>query len=860
VAYDYARGVVAAAQSLGNVRVGATATIAVTNATVSDAAFQDALAVGATGGNAKLAFVAPAQIAAGTSGDVGVTVLAAGSLADSLTLALTSKALAGTGLSDLGLASKSVALTGAAYDYASPVYAAALSLGNVRRGAAVTRPIANAVVTAAAYQDNLSVTAASNNANLTVGAPVSAIAAGASGTLSFTASTVGSLSANVTLGLRSVALNGTGLASLDLADGAIAVSGSVYDLATATHLTSLALGDVRVGATRSLAVTNTVLAGGNAAFQDSLDVAASTTSTALATGAAINVAAGATGQLTLTSLVAGALSADVALTRGSNANGLAGLSNSSLGGATVAVTGAAYDLASPTYVNTNALGNLRVGVTTKTLAVSNALITDAAYQDKLAVVATGATGLTLTNPADIAAGASGNVTLGASVAGSLTGNLSLAFTSKALAGTTLTDVALTGGSIALTGAAYDYAQAAVATSLALGNVRVGALANLGVTNTVVTSAAYQDSLDVTATTAVGTLGLTDPANILAGKTGNVVVTAAKAGSLAGDVSLALSSNANGVTGLTTSALTGATVAVTGAAYDLASPTFASTLAFGNVRRGATSTLAVANTVGVNGDAAYQDKLDLATTASNANLALTGATAAITAGTSADVVVTAAAAGSLAGSLTLGLTSNANSISGLSNVTLATGTVTVTGASYDYATATLGATALTFGDVRTGAARTASLTNTILAGGNASYQDSLDIAATTAVGTLALSAPAKLLAGQSGNVVVTAATAGSLAGSVALALTSNANGVTGLGSLALAGQSVAVTGAAYDLASPTYVNTNALGNLRVGVTTKTLAVNNALITDAAYQDKLAVVATGATGLTLTNPADIAAGAS
>jgi len=147
------------------------------------------------------------------------------------------------------------------------------------------------------------------------------------------------------------------------------------------------------------------------------------------------------------------------------------------------------------------------------------------------------------------------------VAGSLTGNLSLAFTSKALTGTTLTDVTLAGGSIALTGAAYDYAQATVATTLALGNVRVGALANLGVTNTVVTSAAYQDSLDVTATTAVGTLGLTDPANILAGKTGNVVVTAAKAGSLAGDVSLALSSNANGVTGLTTTALTGATVAV-----------------------------------------------------------------------------------------------------------------------------------------------------------------------------------------------------------------------------------------------------------------------------------------------------------
>ena len=40
------------------------------------------------------------------------------------------------------------------------------------------------------------------------------------------------------------------------------------------------------------------------------------------------------------------------------------------------------------------------------------------------------------------------------------------------------------------------------------------------------------------------------------------MTAATAGSLAGDVALALTSNANGVTGLTSAGLTGATVAVT----------------------------------------------------------------------------------------------------------------------------------------------------------------------------------------------------------------------------------------------------------------------------------------------------------
>ena len=444
----------------------------------------------AAGANAKLAFASPANIAAGNTGNVGLTVLAAGSLSDSVTLTLGSKALTVSGLADASLAAKSVAVTGAAYDYAQAAYASSVSLGNVRRGAALTRTIANTVATSAAYQDNLLVTASTTNANLAVLAPAAAIAAGATGDLTFTASAVGSLAANVALGLQSVALGGTGLDNLTLTAGSIAVTGSVYDVATATHVSSLALGDVRVGGVRNLNVTNTVLAGGDAAFQDSLDVVASTGSSALATGSAINVLAGATGQVSLTSLVAGAVSADVTLARTSNANGLAGLANSSLGSATVAVTGTAYDLAKPTFAATNALGNLRVGVTTTTLAVANTTITDAAYQDNLAVVATGAAGLTLTNPADIAAGASGNITLGASVAGSLAGNLSLGLTSKALTGTTLTDVTLAGGSIALTGAAYDYAQATVGSTLALGNRRVGSTANLAVTNTVVTAAAF----------------------------------------------------------------------------------------------------------------------------------------------------------------------------------------------------------------------------------------------------------------------------------------------------------------------------------------------------------------------------------
>ncbi|NBX34485.1 hypothetical protein EBR16_03860, partial [bacterium] len=652
---------------------------------------------------------------------------------------------------------------------------------------------------------------------------------------------VGVLSANVALGLESVALAGTNLANKTLTAGAIAVSGTVYDVATATHDATFALGDLRKGATRGLAVTNTVLAGGSATYQDSLDVAGSTASTALATGSSINVLAGATGQFNVTTLVAGALSANVTFTRTSNANGLAGLANSSLGTSAATVTGAVYDLANPSYAATQALGNLRVGVTARTVDVTNATITSASYQDKLAVRATGAAALTLTNPADIAAGATSAVGVVAASAGSLAGNLTLGFTSKALAGTTLADAALAGGSVALTGAAYDYAQPTIASTLSLGNRRVGTSASLLVTNTTRTAAAYQDSLDAVASTTVGTLSLANPANILAGKSGNVTVTAATAGSLAGDVTFALTSNANGVTGLdATTALTGQTVAVTGAAYDLAKPTYATALALNNLRRGVTTNFAVANTTVT--DAAYQDKLVVA--ASTAGSALTlSSPAAIAAGASGNVGVTAAGAGSLAGSITLGLTSDANGVSGLANAALAAGTVTVTGFAYDQATATLAGTTVAFGNVRTGAARTLGVTNTLAAGGVAAYQDSLDVTATTALATLALANPANLRATQSGDIALTATRAGSLAGDVAVALRSNANGVSGLANIDLAGRTVTVTGAAYDLANASYASTLSLGNRRVGYSVD-VAIANAVRANgaAAYQDSLDLTVT------------------
>ncbi|NBP46214.1 MAG: choice-of-anchor D domain-containing protein, partial [Betaproteobacteria bacterium] len=140
-----------------NVHVGdalGAQTIDVTNLAKTNAAYQDGLAVTASSANAKIAVTGAGSLAAGT-GALTLTLTpsagAAGSLAGNLSLGFTSVAQAGTNLNDEALAGATIAVTGAAYDYAKPGYSTAtLAFGNLRVGdapAAKTVAFTNAVVT-----------------------------------------------------------------------------------------------------------------------------------------------------------------------------------------------------------------------------------------------------------------------------------------------------------------------------------------------------------------------------------------------------------------------------------------------------------------------------------------------------------------------------------------------------------------------------------------------------------------------------------------------------------------------------------------------------------------------------------------
>mgnify|MGYP003353897789 FL=1 len=141
-----------------------------------------------------------------------------------------------------------------------------------------------------------------------------------------------------------------------------------------------------------------------------------------------------------------------------------------------------------------------------------------------------------------------------STAGTLADALTVALTSKAAAAG-LNDQRFADLNVVVTGGVYDYAQAAYSNAtLAFGNVRqgVGSLTrSVGVTNTTVTNALFQDSLDVVGAVANAKLAASAPVNAAAGATGVVTVTAstALAGSLADTLGLGFASNANGVAGL-----------------------------------------------------------------------------------------------------------------------------------------------------------------------------------------------------------------------------------------------------------------------------------------------------------------------
>lgn len=179
---------------------------------------------------------------------------------------------------------------------------------------------------------------------------------------------------------------------------------------------------------------------------------------------------------------------------------------------------------------------------------------------------------------------------------------------------------------------------------------------------------------------------------------------------------------------------------------------------------------------------------------------------------------------------------------------------ITGTVYNYAKATLGSTTLSLGNFRVGttASQALSLTNSAP---NNGYSEGLtaSFSGTTgnATATGSIGSSNLIAAGATNNtalqVGISTSTVGAKSGTAILALTSDGTGTSGLGTTALASQTVTVSGTVFREAvgsvAPTTIN---LGNTHVGSSlSQALTVSNTAATDG-FSEGLTASFSGFTG--------------
>jgi hypothetical protein len=358
--------------------------------------------------------------------------------------------------------------------------------------------------------------------------------------------------------------------------------------------TSINLGSVRVGGTLA-AGTITLSDGANAsAYQESLVYAATGPSGLTLTGARGTIASGGSAALgfDLGAATAGTVNATASLSLTSA--GTAGLANAALSGQTVAISASVYAAAKATLgtskinagiIHSGASVGETVGVTNAATGALTDLLTGGT-----AAVAGGVSGVTFNLGTGLASGAAGTAVLAINTgtAGTFSGSAVLGFTSHDGA---LSDIAVNGGTVTVTGTVDNYATAQIVQSggsgtltnsgtaytLNLGSIAQGAsavVADLGVQNTAGGPAdLLSGSFTVGGTTSFANSGLTAFSGLGAGarETAQVVkLNTGTAGVFSETITLyGTGSNASGYAGtLAAEVLTVTGTVVAGQTYTL----------------------------------------------------------------------------------------------------------------------------------------------------------------------------------------------------------------------------------------------------------------------------------------------------
>jgi autotransporter-associated beta strand protein len=855
---------------LGSIRTGTTASaqpVTVSNTSLADG-FSDLLRVVPASGTGGFSLTAGADVAAGGTRDLSISFSGSpgGVVTGTVQFGFASIGQEGTGLPDFALpgSTQTLSLRGIVWRAASPAVASNLiTLAPIREGQTFAmKPIS---ITNDVPNDGASERL---NASLGIvtgdlvksGGPIVRLAAAATDATSLrvgisdgATSVYGRKTGTVELRLATDGLGTSGISAADLSPDLVTVTGDVYRLAAGrVNNSAIRLAAIREGGTfvpQAVSITNSSPAG----YSEKLDAAfVSVGGAASASGGLVALAGAATDTsamaLTLASTgVAGPRSGSASLQFRSNGAGTTELPTVSVGGvSSVSVSGDIYRLARPTWTSSSvSFGNVRVGASglTRDVKVLNDVAQDG-YSDLLGVTRQSAVGgVDLASVVSgVDAGEEGLVRIGMAgpliQAGRQTGSLVLDQVSQGRSGTGLADVSLGSQTVSTSVTVYRPAAPVLArSSIDLGVTRVGAAfrdETLVLTNAVPNDG-FSESLSARFGTKSGDL-TTNGASVTrlaAGLSTSAFAVSlggtATVGRKSGAVDLEMVSDGTGTSGLTSLALSGQRVELTGTVYRMARGSAPAVLRLKPVREGesfATMSFSVLNAADADG---FSEKLNVTASGVPANVFSSGSITGLLP-RSTDLSSMRAGlvdsetrvAGAKQGLLTLRYDSDGDGTSGLPIALSGTGTVAVQGNVYREAKAAFLPPEIVLGNIRLGAQFGAAATDVKNISSGDGYSDDLRVSVLgVASGFTQSGGPALVPGGESRRLMVGFAgptgTDGLRSGTMDVRLASVGQSGTGFADIDLGVQNVRVSATVFSPAGGR-LDTPAvdLGNTRVGV--------------------------------------------
>jgi hypothetical protein len=666
----------------------------------------------------------------------------------------------------------------------------------------------------------------------------------------------------------------------NVAGKTVTVTGAAYNLAQAFVVPNPAsLENQRVGgsATLALTVSNQAPAG---IYTEGLNATfGASTGDAFNNGGSISLLAGGASDSTamrvgVDTSTAGFKSGTVTINPVSDGTGTSGLGLTPLSPWNIFVNGGVYQTAQPVVPGTVNLGNVHVGGTlSQAITIGNTNVAPGFQEGLDVALNTTSGGATSTGSiTNLAAGGTSNavsVGLAGIGAGNVSGTVTFNLASNGTGTSGLTPLSLGTANVTVQATGYTLAAPSVTPApVNLANQRVGGTLTqaLTIANTAAASAFTETlSANFGANTGNALNNAGSVSGLVGGASNNsamtVGVNTSAAGLRTGTVTVNLTSNEVGGSGLGNTSLTPQQITVSGAVYRLATADVTpTTVNVGNVRIGtsAQQALTLANTAAADG---FSEGLRGSVSTASAGITASGATGLIAAGASNNasllVGIDTASAGAKSGTATVALQSDGTGTSGFAPISIGSQNVNVSGNVFRLAQGSA-ADPVNLGNFRVGGSASGAIAvSNVAAADGFSEKLNASVSGTGGAVTATSGSVSLLNAGSASNAIgatIGSASAGVKAGTVTLAYQSDGTGTTGAPAIGVGSQTVAVQATGWNLASgnatPGSVN---LGNFRVGVAApaaQDLGVANTA--PASFSEQLGIQSVGTSGtFTATN---------